>query len=58
MPLWEDAENQNGGRYILKIKKKYSNRFWEDLLLSFIGYQCSEHNYLCGLNLSIKDQFV
>ncbi len=29
--------NENGGRFILKIKKQFSNYFWENLVLSFIG---------------------
>jgi len=36
-PMWEDSNNENGGRFKLRIKKQYGNRFWEDLILSFIG---------------------
>ena len=29
---------------------------WEDLLLSFIGEQCEDMDYICGLNLMIKEK--
>ena len=36
-PMWEDKENANGGRFVLRVKKNYANYFWENLLLAFIG---------------------
>lgn len=36
-PLWEHESNKEGGRFILRINKTYINRFWEDLVLSYIG---------------------
>ena len=53
-PMWEDENNQGGGRFILRLKKNYANRFWEDLILSFIGEQCPENDEICGLVLSVK----
>ncbi|RXH76126.1 hypothetical protein DVH24_019014 [Malus domestica] len=31
-PLWEDSANCNGGKWIIRIKKAVSGRFWEDLV--------------------------
>ena len=36
-PMWEDPANKNGGRMLLKIKKSFGNKFWEDLILNYIG---------------------
>ncbi|XP_043690958.1 eukaryotic translation initiation factor NCBP-like [Telopea speciosissima] len=31
-PLWEDAANCNGGKWIIRFRKVVSGRFWEDLV--------------------------
>ena len=38
-PLWEDAENQNGGTWRLKCRKPDSDKVWKELLLACIGEQ-------------------
>ena len=53
-PVWEDKENQGGGSFILRVKKNYANKFWEDLLISYIGEQCDENDDICVLNLGVK----
>lgn len=53
-PAWEDKANEGGGGFILRVKKNYANKFWEDLLLSFIGEQCDENDDICGLNLKVN----
>lgn len=53
-PAWEDKENQNGGSFILKVKKNFANKFWEDLLLSYIGEQCEYNDDVCGIILNVK----
>jgi len=57
-PMWEDESNQGGGRFILRLKKNYANRFWEDLILSYIGEQCEENDEICGLVLSVKSNDI
>lgn len=57
-PMWEDENNVGGGRFILKVKKQYGNKFWEDLLLGFIGEQIEYNDLICGLNASVKDKEV
>ncbi|EAR98737.2 eukaryotic translation initiation factor 4E (macronuclear) [Tetrahymena thermophila SB210] len=55
MPMWEDAANVGGGRFQMRVKIKYSNRFWEDLLLGLIGNQCEFNSYINGISLQAKD---
>ena len=57
-PMWEDNNNIGGGRFILKVKKQYGNKFWEDLILAFIGEQFDANEMICGLNASVKDKEV
>jgi translation initiation factor 4E len=45
-PAWEDKANLNGGRFILRIKKQYSNFFWETLILAFVKEQ---NDLMCGI---------
>lgn len=55
-PKWEHKANKNGGTFYLKIKKKYINKFWEDLALGFIGEQCEENDNICGMIVKAKMQ--
>src|SRR4051794_32917116 len=47
-PEWEDTNNQGSGAFWLKVKKDYANKFWEELLMSFIGEQCDYNDDICG----------
>lgn len=42
-PLWEDTQNKEGGRVMISIKKKFSDKIWEDLTLAFIGSSSSKY---------------
>ncbi|XP_043690459.1 eukaryotic translation initiation factor NCBP [Telopea speciosissima] len=53
-PLWEDAANCNGGKWIIRFKKLVSGRFWEDLVLALVGDQLDYGNNICGAVLSIR----
>lgn len=53
-PMWEDETNKGGGRFIMRVKPVYANRFWEELIISFIGEQCEENDNICGIVLSVK----
>lgn len=54
-PQWEAPENQEGGRFKLRVKKAHANRFWEELLLLVISEQNSQVN---GLIATIKEKEV
>ena len=57
-PMWEDSLNMNGGRFVLRIKKDYGNKFWEDLLLSFIGECKEDSENICGLVVTVKEREI
>ncbi|KAG0365046.1 Eukaryotic translation initiation factor 4E type 2 [Mortierella sp. AD032] len=45
-PVWEDATNINGGKWIVRLKKGLASRYWEDLF--DVGSE------ICGVVLSIR----
>ncbi|KAJ0238564.1 Eukaryotic translation initiation factor NCBP [Hirschfeldia incana] len=53
-PLWEDAANCNGGKWIIRFPKVVSARFWEDLLLALVGDQLDDAENICGAVLSVR----
>ena len=54
-PVWEDEENKRGGKWILRLKKGVSDRYWEDLLLAIVGDQFAEAGEeVCGAVLSVR----
>ena len=54
-PVWEDEENKKGGKWIVRLKKGVSDRFWEDLLLAIVGDQFAEAGEeVCGAVLSVR----
>ena len=52
--MWEDEKCKDGGRWILKVPKAYSNKFWEDLLLAMIGEQFRTEDEILGLVISLR----
>ncbi|MCJ1257640.1 hypothetical protein MMC24_005466 [Lignoscripta atroalba] len=54
-PVWEDEENKRGGKWIVRLKKGVSDRYWEDLLLAIVGDQFAEAGEeVCGAVLSVR----
>jgi translation initiation factor 4E len=45
-PLWEDAQNQRGGKWICRFRKGVVSRYWEDIVLAVIGDQVND-SYVC-----------
>ncbi|RKF63930.1 Eukaryotic translation initiation factor 4E type 2 [Erysiphe neolycopersici] len=55
-PVWEDTENRKGGKWIVRLKKGISDRFWEDLVFAIIGDQFAEaSDEVCGAVLSVRN---
>ncbi|KAK6523847.1 hypothetical protein TWF281_001815 [Arthrobotrys megalospora] len=55
-PVWEDNENRKGGKWIIRLKKGVSTRYWEDLVLAIIGDQFGDvSDDVCGAVLSIRN---
>ncbi|KHN74302.1 Eukaryotic translation initiation factor 4E-4 [Toxocara canis] len=55
-PVWEDAANRKGGKWILRLRKGLSSRIWENLLLAMIGEQFLVGEEICGAVCSIRNQ--
>ncbi|KAF9348260.1 Eukaryotic translation initiation factor 4E type 2 [Mortierella sp. AD094] len=53
-PVWEDATNINGGKWIVRLKKGLASRYWEDLVVAVIGDQFDVGSEICGAVLSIR----
>ncbi|CDW89504.1 eukaryotic translation initiation factor 4e type 2 [Stylonychia lemnae] len=53
-PMWEDEANKNGGRWVIRVNKGYSNKLWEDLTLAMIGEQFECENEIHGIVIVIK----
>ncbi|KAI8899700.1 translation initiation factor eIF 4e-like domain-containing protein [Globomyces pollinis-pini] len=51
-PIWED--NLQGGKWIIRLKKGISSRYWEDLLLAILGDQFDVGDEICGAVISIR----
>lgn len=55
-PIWEDAENRKGGKWIVRLKKGVADRYWEDLLFAIIGDQFGDaSDEVCGAVLSVRN---
>lgn len=55
-PIWEDDENKNGGKWILRLKKGVADRYYEDLLMACVGDQFGdETDEVCGVVLSMRN---
>ncbi|KAF9277643.1 Eukaryotic translation initiation factor 4E type 2 [Mortierella alpina] len=53
-PVWEDAMNINGGKWIVRLKKGLASRYWENLVMAVIGDQFDVGSEICGIVLSIR----
>ena len=55
-PMWEHEANQNGGRFIISLKKiPANNKIWEDILISFIMTDKTE-DHLNGVVMNVRNQ--
>lgn len=52
-PMWEDENNQNGGRWVITLEKRVDsdevNRLWMDTLLLLIEEALSDSSTICGV---------
>ena len=53
-PVWEDESCKNGGRWIIRLPKTHTNKYWEDIIMALIGEQFSEESGVLGIVLSLK----
>lgn len=55
-PMWEDKANQNGGKWIVRLRKGLASRCWENLILAMLGEQFMVGPEVCGAVVSIRYQ--
>jgi len=55
-PTWEDESNAKGGKWIVRLPKGLSSRYWEEIVLALIGGQFAgvPDGEVCGAVLSIR----
>ncbi|XP_030566255.1 eukaryotic translation initiation factor 4E1-like [Drosophila novamexicana] len=56
-PMWEDAANNNGGRWVItlnKILKDDLDKLWLDVLLCLIGEVFDHLDQICGAVVNIR----
>ncbi|GAM25801.1 hypothetical protein SAMD00019534_089760 [Acytostelium subglobosum LB1] len=53
-PVWEDPENQNGGKFVIKVRRNFTSKWWEDLLLAFVGEQIEGGDSINGIVISFR----
>lgn len=54
--MWEDEANKDGGRWVIRVNKGFSNKLWEDLTLALIGEQFEKENEIHGIVIIAKPQ--
>lgn len=55
-PIWEDKENREGGKWVLRLKKGVADRYWDDILLACIGENlCDDSSQVNGIVLSVRN---
>ena len=54
-PTWEDPSNAAGGKWIVRLPKGLSSRYWEEIVLALIGGQFGlPDGEVCGAVLSVR----
>ncbi|KAL3282822.1 hypothetical protein HHI36_005986 [Cryptolaemus montrouzieri] len=57
-PMWEDAANKRGGRWLLCLDRKQRNqeldRYWLDVILCLIGEAFENSEEICGAVVNIR----
>lgn len=55
-PLWEDKANMNGGKWIVRLRKHFTSRCWENLIMAMVGEQFMVGDEICGAVVSVRFQ--
>jgi Eukaryotic initiation factor 4E len=53
-PTWEDTQNANGGKWIVRLRKGLASKYWEELILAIIGEQFDVGQEICGAVVSVR----
>lgn len=58
-PMWEDAANKQGGRWLLNVDKKTNDldRYWLEVLLCMVGEAFDEYSEeICGAVVNVRNR--
>jgi len=53
-PMWEDEANKEGGKWIVRLRKGFATRCWENLVLAMLGEQFLVGGEICGAVVSVR----
>lgn len=53
-PMWEDEQNKEGGKWIVRLRKGFATRCWENLVLAMLGEQFLVGSEICGAVVSVR----
>ena len=53
-PVWEDPQNCQGGKWMIKVRKGIASRYWEDIVLAIVGEQFDVGSEICGAVISVR----
>jgi len=53
-PMWEHEANVNGGKWIVHLRKSYTSRCWENLVMAMLGEQFMVGQEICGAVVSVR----
>lgn len=54
-PTWEDPQNKQGGKWMVRLKTKgLTSRYWEELVLAIVGEQFDVGHEVCGAVVSVR----
>lgn len=54
-PVWEDQANINGGRFVIRTKRGFANKLWEDLLVAQMVDGLED---VCGVIAHTKKTYI
>jgi translation initiation factor 4E len=52
----QDEANKNGGKWIVRLRKGLSSRYWEILCMAMLGEQFMVGEEICGVVVSVRFQ--
>uniref|UniRef100_A0A171A8L4 eIF-4F 25 kDa subunit n=2 Tax=Triatoma infestans TaxID=30076 RepID=A0A171A8L4_TRIIF len=60
-PMWEDAANKEGGRWLISLEKKQRevelDNYWLEIMLCMIGETFDEHSdEVCGATVNVRSK--
>ncbi|KAJ2946854.1 hypothetical protein O0L34_g16183 [Tuta absoluta] len=55
-PMWEDAANKKGGRWLFTLEKRRgdTDQMWLDVVLLMIGENFENNNEICGATVNVR----